>query len=112
MALEFLEAFAEAEVVVERQGAGVGIESEGAEGAGQPRHLDEQFLGMAVLGDHLVAQRRQRGIDGVQQPEVGDVAGGELASGTAGGAAADGGGFLVEDLDEALHHGHQGSCWR
>ena len=89
MALQFLEAFAEMQVVVERQGPRVGIESESTQRACQARHLDEQFLGMAVLGDHLVAQRRQRGIDRVQQPEVGDIARGELAPRASRGTAAD-----------------------
>ena len=78
MPVEFVEALAEILVIVERQVARVRIQREGAQRSGQPRELQKQFFGMPALGDQQVPQRRQRRIDGVQQPEVGDLARGEL----------------------------------
>ena len=88
-------------MIVDRQVAGLGIEREGAERAGEPREFDEEFFGVAALGDQQVTQRGQGGIHGMQQPEAGNFASGEIAARTAG-IAAEGGALLVQDLDHLL----------
>ncbi len=65
---------------------------------------------MAALGVVLVTQRRERRVHGVQQPEVGDFAGGEFGPrfffSTAGGAG-EARTFFFEDFYEAAEDGHQ-----
>ena len=116
MLVQLIEAIGEILVVVHGQVAGLRIEGEGAERSGQPRQFDEEFFGVAALGDQQVTERGQGGIDGMQQPEAGNFAGREIAA-RATRIAAQGGSLLVEDfhhllqqLEEAgaggdLHHG-------
>jgi hypothetical protein len=83
--VELFEALAQVAVIVDRQHARMGVEREGAERAAQARHFHEKLFGMAALGDPQMAQRRQAGIDGVHQPEIGQVAGGEFGQTAAAG---------------------------
>src|SRR5208283_2796075 len=78
VAVYLVETLAEIFVIVKRQIARMGIQREGAQRAAEAGQFQEQFLGMAALGDELVAQRRQRGVYGMQQPEIGNLARGEL----------------------------------
>ena len=107
--VEGFEALVQLVVLVDGHTAGVRLEGEGAQRAGQPRQLEVQRLRVAAVGVEHVAQGGQSRVDGVQHPEVGDVAGGVLGPGTAAGAlgGAEGGAFLFQDIDQPAQDRHQ-----
>ena len=80
------ETFAQVLVVVQRELARVRIQRKGAQGSGEPRQFQKKLLGMAAFGSNQVPQRSEGRIDGVQQPEVGDFARGELQAALSGAA--------------------------
>ena len=49
MVIQLLEAVVEMRVIVRRQGAGMNIQTEGAQSAAEPQHLAEKFLRVPVL---------------------------------------------------------------
>ena len=106
--VELFEALAQIAVIVKRQGARMGVEREGAQSAAQPRHFHEKLFGVAALGNPQMAQRCQARIDGVHQPEIGQVAGREFGEAAAAGlVAAEGAALAFQNLDEPSQHEHE-----
>src|ERR1700676_1734095 len=117
---EIREAFAESVMVVCRKRAGVYLEAERAQSAAKAGHFPEQLLRVS-MGDERMVERREMGIDGMEEPVLGDVA--CRHSGLKHAAAlllflGEHGAFFVEDVDEPPQHlsepgaGVQAETWR
>ena len=101
----------EVRVIVGGQRARVDFQPEGAQGAAQPRHLAEQFLRMGVLAEQEMAQRRDIGIECVQEPELGHVAGRHARLEYAVALLlllGENGALFIEDFEQAAQHAGQG----
>ncbi len=94
-------------MVVQRQLARVGIQREGAQGAGQPRHFQKQLFGMAALGSNRCRRgaRAELTACSSQKLAISRVENSRPAALPA--PRADGGALFVEDFDQALHQHHQ-----
>src|SRR5260370_13452759 len=84
------------------------VEAEGAERPGEPRHFAKKFFGMTVFRQQNMPQWSQTGVDGMQKPELSDLAGRHASlefSTRLLLLLRDDGALLLQNFDQSLQHG-------